>query len=45
MVKILVIIFGVIMGGVPTLYLIWEACATLSKKIYRKFKYGISMFD
>ena len=45
MVEILVIIFGVVMGGLPTLYLIWEAIATISMKVYRKVKYGISMFD
>lgn len=45
MLEILVVIFGVVMGGLPTLYLIWEACATISMKVYRKVKYGISMFD
>lgn len=45
MIEILVIIFGIVMGGVPTLYLIWSAITTISSKIYRKVKYGISMFD
>lgn len=45
MVEILVIIFGVVMGGLPTIYLIWSAIATISSKVYRKVKYGISMFD
>ena len=45
MVEILVVIFGVVMGGLPTLYLIWSAITTISSKIYRKAKYGISMFD
>ncbi len=45
MAEILVILFGIIMGGLPTVYLIWEAIATISMKIYRKTKYGISMFD
>ncbi len=45
MVEILVIIFGVVMGGLPTIYLIWSAIATISSKVYRKMKYGISMFD
>jgi len=45
MVEILVIIFGVMMGGLPTLYLIWEAIATISMKVVRKMRYGISMFD
>ena len=45
MIEILVIVFGVVMGGLPTLYLIWSAIATISQKIYRKSKYGISLFD
>lgn len=45
MVEILVIIFGVVMGGVPTIYLIWSAIATISSKVYRKVKYGTSLFD
>lgn len=45
MVEILVIVFGGLMGGLPTLYLIWSAISTISTKIYRKTKYGISMFD
>lgn len=45
MVEILVVLFGIILGGVPTLYLIWETIVTISQKVYRKTKYGISMFD
>lgn len=45
MVEILVVLFGVLLGGLPTLYLIWEACATISMKVFRKMKYGTSMFD
>ena len=45
MIEILVIIFGVVMGGLPTIYLIWSAIATISSKVYRKAKYGISLFD
>lgn len=45
MAEILVVLFGVIFGGLPTLYLIWEAIATISQKVYRKVKFGISMFD
>lgn len=45
MVEILVVIFGGVMGGLPTLYLIWSAVSTISSKIYRKAKFGISMFD
>ena len=44
-VPILVVLFGVILGALPTLYVIWEACATISMKFYRKAKYGISLFD
>lgn len=45
MLEIIVVLCGVIFGGLPTLYLIWEACATISKKAYRKMKYGTSMFE
>ena len=45
MVEILVVIFGAVMGGLPTLYLIWSAITTISTKVYRKAKFGISMFD
>ena len=45
MVEILVILFGVILGALPTLYVIYEAIATISMKFYRKTKYGISLFD
>ena len=45
MIEILVIIFGVVMGGLPTIYLIWSAIATITSKVVRKAKYGISMFD
>ena len=45
MAEILVVLFGILFGGLPTLYVIWEAIATISTKIYRKTKFGISMFD
>ncbi|MBQ8518413.1 MAG: hypothetical protein IJ455_02260 [Agathobacter sp.] len=45
MVEILVVLFGALLGGLPTLYLIWSAVATISMKVARKMKYGISMFD
>lgn len=45
MFELIVIIFGVVLGGLPTLYLIVELVATISQKIYRKVKFGISMFD
>ena len=43
--EILVMLFGLIFGGLPTLYVIYEAIATIVMKVYRKAKYGISMFD
>ncbi len=45
MVEILIIAFGVLLGGIPTLYVIWAAVTTISMKVMRKVKYGISMFD
>lgn len=45
MVEIFVLLFGLLLGGLPTLYLIYEAIATISKKIYRKAKFGTSLFD
>lgn len=45
MVEIFVLLFGVLLGGLPTLYLIYEAIATISMKFYRKAKYGTSLFD
>lgn len=43
--EIIVIIFGIIFGVLPTLYLIVEAVIVLSQKFYRKVKYNISLFD
>lgn len=45
MFEFILIAFGFIFGGLPTLYVIYEAVATISMKIYRKLKFGISMFD
>lgn len=45
MVEILILLFGLLLGGLPTLYVIYQAIATISMKIYRKAKYGISLFD
>lgn len=45
MMEILVLLFGLLLGGLPTLYLIYEAVATISMKLYRKAKYGTSLFD
>lgn len=43
--NIVILLVGLLLGGLPTLYVIYEAIATISKKIYRKAKYGISLFD
>ena len=43
--EVLVIILGVALGVLPTLYLLWEFAATITQKIYRKIKYGVSLFD
>ena len=45
MVEVLVILLGILLGGLPTLYVIWEAFSTISMKLVRKIKYGTSMFD
>lgn len=45
MAEILVILFGILLGGLPTIYVILEAVATISRKFYRKMKYGTSLFD
>ncbi len=45
MAEIFVVLFGVVFGGLPTLYLIWEAFTTISMKVYRKVKFGTSLFD
>ena len=43
--EILVVLFGLTFGGLPTLYLFYEAIATIAMKVQRKIRYGISMFD
>lgn len=45
MAEIIIVLFGIVFGGLPTLYVIWEAIHTISLKIYRKVKYGISLND
>lgn len=45
MAEILIVIFAILFGGLPTLYLVYEAVVTISKKLYRKVKFGTSMFD
>lgn len=43
--EILILLFGLLLGGLPTIYLIYEAVVTISKKIYRKIKFGTSLYD
>ena len=43
--EIFVIVFGVVLAVIPTLYLIVEAFIVLGQKIYRKVKYNISLYD
>ena len=45
MVEILIILVGIVVGVFPTLYVIYQAIATIVMKFYRKAKYGISLFD
>ena len=43
--NIIVIVFGVVLGVLPTLYLIVNAFVVIGQKIYRKVKYNISLYD
>lgn len=45
MVNILIVFIGFLFGGLPTLYVIWEAIHTISQKVYKKVKYGSSLYD
>jgi hypothetical protein len=40
-----VIAFGVLIGGGSTVAIIFTFFVTLGYKIYRKIKFGISLFD
>jgi hypothetical protein len=42
---ILIMIIGVILGGATTLAMIVMLFGTIGFKIYRKIKYGMSIFD
>jgi hypothetical protein len=42
---ILIMIIGVILGGGTTLAMIIMLFGTIGFKIYRKIKYGMSIFD
>jgi hypothetical protein len=39
------IAFGVLLGGGSTLVILVTMLATLGYKIYRKIKYGMSLYD
>jgi hypothetical protein len=41
----LIMIFGVIIGGGSTLVIVLMLFGTLGFKIYRKIKYGMSLYD
>ena len=41
----LIVIVGVIIGGGSTLAIVFAMFGTLEYKIYRKLKYGISLYD
>ncbi len=43
--QILCIIFMAVIGGLPTLYMVVSMPVILVWKIYRKFKYHISIYD
>jgi hypothetical protein len=41
----LIVIFGVIIGGGSTLVIVLMLFGTMGFKIYRKIKYGMSIYD
>jgi hypothetical protein len=41
----LIMIFGVVIGGGSTLVIVLMLFGTLGFKIYRKIKYGMSLYD
>lgn len=43
--SMLLIVFMVILGGIPTLYILVSLPVILVQKIYRKVKYGISIWN
>ena len=43
--SMLLIVFMVILGGIPTLYILVSLPVILVQKIYRKGKYGISIWN
>ena len=43
--SILLIILGSLIGGLPILYLVVSMIAMLVYKVYRKIRYGASLYD
>lgn len=42
---LILIIFGGALGLLSTLYIVVSLFATIGYKIYRKIKYGVSLYD
>lgn len=42
---ILLVILGCLVGGLPILYLVISMIAMIIYKVYRKIKYGASLYD
>ncbi len=42
---LILVIIGGAAGGLSTLYIVFSLFGTLGFKIFRKIKYGISLFD
>lgn len=42
---LLLIIFGGAAGGISTLYIVFSLFGTLGFKIYRKIRFGLSLYD
>jgi len=42
---ILLVTLGVIVGGLPILYLVISMIAMIVYKVYRKIRYGASLYD
>ena len=44
-VSIILVVLMALLGGLPTIYLTVSIPVVIGQKIYRKVKYGCSMFD
>ena len=44
-VSIILVVLMAVLGGLPTIYLTVSIPVVIGQKIYRKVKYGCSMFD